>query len=265
MKVYYRIFVNSVKSKSFFRADFLVRFFLPMLMIILRVNIWKALYLSKEVSTYKDVELDTMIAYCIISQFMITFIQTSVMEELNSKILSGEIVYTLLLPVRFIKHLLLESFANNIFTAVYYGMFPFAVSILLYGLNFEFSALSFFLFLISTILAFILHFFYSFCMGVSAVWLHNSFFLSNINEALFNLFSGITVPIWFFPYYIRNICYILPFRFMVFEPMTILLNKVSVADAILVLVMQSAWILLLAILSVSLWRAGQKKILIQGG
>lgn len=111
----------------------------------------------------------------------------------------------------------------------------------------------------------LINFLYNFLFGSSVIWLRNSFFLKNVNSVLLNLFSGALVPLWFFPHGLKAISDFLPFRYIVFEPIAILLNTKSHEETLFVLVMQLFWITILFCAVTLVWHRGRTKIMIQGG
>lgn len=110
-----------------------------------------------------------------------------------------------------------------------------------------------------------INFLYNFLFGLSVIWFRNSFFLNNINSVLSNLFSGALVPLWFFPEGLGMLSEFLPFRYIVFEPVSIFLNKRGPEEITTVLGMQLLWIFILYFAVTLVWNKGRHKIMIQGG
>ncbi len=79
------------------------------------------------------------------------------------------------------------------------------------------------------------------------------------------LFSGSMIPLWFYPKVLRDICMLLPFRFMVFEPISVFLGSYGPGDCVRVLLIQLFWVVVLGMLGEFIWRKIQKNITIQGG
>jgi ABC-2 type transport system permease protein len=86
-----------------------------------------------------------------------------------------------------------------------------------------------------------------------------------MSGALFNLFSGSFVPMWFFPGWLNTVGLGLPFRSIVFEPTAILLGQTAGRDLVRVLLIQVGWVLVGYLTSTGLWRKAQKLVFAQGG
>lgn len=265
MKLYIIVLKNILKANRIYKLNYFATVFYPILFIVLRVSIWKALYTYGDVQTPNDINLQNMIAYTIISQFLIAFVITDIMNDMNQKILKGDICHLLLLPVNIISYEFWTSFMESILKIVYFAVFPFSFSVVVYGLCIDVTAMTAFLFLISSFLAFILFFLYSFIMGISAIWLRNSFFLSNLDEAIFSLLSGMFVPIWFFPRFIDEISKFFPFRYMLFEPISILLGKSDIELSIKIIFIQLLFVFGMGKASSYLWTSAKEHISIYGG
>jgi ABC-2 type transport system permease protein len=102
-------------------------------------------------------------------------------------------------------------------------------------------------------------------MGMSVLWLKNSFFLENLTELVFRLFGGAVVPLWFFPGWLDTASRFLPFRCVIYEPISILLGKTPMARIPAVLGTQALWAAILFGLMSLVWAKGKKHMMIQGG
>jgi ABC-2 type transport system permease protein len=77
------------------------------------------------------------------------------------------------------------------------------------------------------------------------------------------LFSGALIPLYLVPEQIRSVFYLTPFPSMVDGPISIYQGT---ADSVIqVFGTQLAWIFLLTLFSVILWRKAKKKLTVQGG
>ena len=139
------------------------------------------------------------------------------------------------------------------------------MAIAFFGLRFDFTMQRLGLYCVSVALAFFISFLFSFIMGTSVIWLKNSFFLDNLRSLVLRLFSGAIVPLWFFPGWLNRASDFLPFRYIVFEPISILLGKTPMEQIPGVLLMQVLWIGLLFGMMSFIWAMGRRHIMIQGG
>lgn len=264
MALYSVMLANSFKTKAAFKFDYIAGTIFSFLYIVLKITIWKGLY-GNNGTAINGISLSDMIAYSIISSFTQGVTKSTVMNDINDMVLNGNISIQLLLPLGFKKHMLLSGFTDNIFWVIYQTVPPVLISILIYGISFQFSIVNFLFYILALMFGFLINFLYSFVLGLSVLWLRNSFFLSNLNSLLPKLFSGTLVPIWFFPDWMNLLGTFLPFKYIVFEPIAVLLNKKSGQEILYVFLAQLFWIVLLLILSELVWARGKKRLMVQGG
>lgn len=255
--------ISAFKSRLSFRMNYIISVIFSFLYICLQVFIWKALYAGNQTNELNEVTLAEMISYSLIATATQKLVHSNVMYSMNEMLLDGSISFQLLMPMDFRFHQFCVSVSDNIFWTVYGSVPPIFMAVLVFGLKFDFTLLQATLYLGSVALAIVIGFLWSFIMGMTALWLRNSFFLSNVNSVVFNLFSGAVVPMWFFPGWLEKISGVLPFRYMVYEPISVLMGKTDQYG--MVFFMQLFWIAVLYVVGTCLWKAGQKRLLIQGG
>jgi ABC-2 type transport system permease protein len=82
---------------------------------------------------------------------------------------------------------------------------------------------------------------------------------------LLELFSGLMIPISFFPQIFQDIFSVLPFQYISYIPVLIYLGKISGAGILKALALQIFWIFVLLGVGAALWQWSSRKITIQGG
>lgn len=259
-----KILSISFKEKSIFRFDYLVSTLFSFFYIVLKVYLWKGLY-GISGGTVNGIALNDMLVYSILSSFTAGITKTTVMNDLNDSVLSGSISTNLLLPIGLKKYLFVGSVTKNFFLTLYGTIPSVLAAMLFFGFHARIRPVNIILYLFSVTMGILINFLYNFLFGSSVIWFRNAFFLNNINSVLLNLFSGSFVPLWFFPEPLKILSVFLPFRYIVFEPIAVLLDTKSVEETAGVFTMQFFWLLLLFCAATFVWNRGRNKIMIQGG
>mgnify|MGYP003300470811 CR=1 FL=1 len=83
--------------------------------------------------------------------------------------------------------------------------------------------------------------------------------------AIADLFSGLTVPIPFFPKFLQTISKYLPFQYVSDLPFRIYVGNIELMEGIYGLVLQLIWTILLIAIGYSLMHNSLKKVVVQGG
>ena len=264
LSLYKRLLNNSFKSKLVFRADYLIGLLFSFFFMFLQVFIWRGLYGSsgREIG---GVVLNEMIAYTIFSGLVQMLTKSEVMTQINESVQDGSISMRLLLPISFRKYYFMSNLSENLFGSIYNSLPPILISMLVFGIRVQITLLNLSFFCLSVVLAILINFFFSFIFGLSVIIFKNAFFVENLNELVFKLFSGTIVPMWFFPNWFNAASRFLPLRYIVFEPISILLGKTPPEKIPHVLLAQLAWVFILWSLTSLVWARSRKHIMVQGG
>ena len=105
----------------------------------------------------------------------------------------------------------------------------------------------------------------NFLIGTCAIHLESILALIRAKFWLIELLSGVLIPMPFFPAGVQKTLRWLPFEHIAFSPLQIYLGKVSLEEALGLLLMQWAWVAALAWLGALWWRRSIRRITIHGG
>lgn len=94
-------------------------------------------------------------------------------------------------------------------------------------------------------------------IGTMAFWVVEVWPYSEMNEMLLNLLGGLMAPIALLPSSVQVVTMYLPFRYVFYEPVSIVLGKTT--NVVDVLMRQWLWVGVLWVMYKLLWRAGIKK------
>lgn len=121
------------------------------------------------------------------------------------------------------------------------------------------------LFMLSLSLGIIVTFYVYLLVGFVSFWTEAVFGYRDLILHIGSIFSGGIIPLSFMPGWLQHVSTYLPFRYMVYDPLCILLYKYSPAEAAGIIIKQAACIIVLGILANFIWKKGVKKYEAQGG
>ncbi len=105
----------------------------------------------------------------------------------------------------------------------------------------------------------------NFSVGTFAIRLKSILGLLRAKYFVLELFSGLLIPISFFPQAFQDVFRFLPFQYISYVPVLIYLGKISGLEILKSLAIQIIWFLALLAIGSALWQWSSKKITIQGG
>ena len=225
--------------------------------------IWKAIYANS--TAIEGFDFGHMLTYIAVGWIIRSFYFNNIDQEMAYAVTEGKLAMDLIKPVNpqfmYIAQALGESlFRLGMLTA------PTAVVLLLvYPIKSPASPLHFAAFFLSVLLSFFIVAGINFTVGTFAIRLKSILGLLRAKYFLLELFSGLLIPISFFPHIFQNMFSVLPFQYISYIPVLIYLGKISGMGIVKALALQVFWILVLFALGDVMWRWSSRKITIQGG
>jgi viologen exporter family transport system permease protein len=120
-------------------------------------------------------------------------------------------------------------------------------------------------FFCSFLFGYLVGFFLNFILNCSAFWTLEISAVQLIVTWLTDLFGGELIPLILFPAFLQNFIYALPFAAMFSTPLLIYVGVIPPSRYLEVMGLQVVWIVVLALVSTVMWRAGSRRIVVQGG
>jgi ABC-2 type transport system permease protein len=102
-------------------------------------------------------------------------------------------------------------------------------------------------------------------VGISTFYFGFVIGFNFIVSTIASLFSGNFIPLDILPPYLLNIANYLPFKFIVFVPISIITGKISLDNAPIILLSGFAWTIMLYLSAVILYKQGLKRYEAFGG
>lgn len=262
MNAYVHFAKKSFRRKAVYRLEYFLGLFNAVLTLFIGAAIWSALYQSGD--AINGIEKHQMITYAVLGMIMRTMLS---MNEflIEGKIRSGEIASDLLKPLHFPKYLfaiVLGEVGFNLWTKVLPVV---VVAVFAFRLDPPASAEMAMLFAVSLVLSYLTLYCLNFIFWMMSFWIHHTWSMITIKNALLLLLSGATIPLWFFPSPIESVLRILPFRHIYFTPLNMYLGQSSTGEALMMIMQEVLWIIVLYLLGRILWIRAQRKLTIQGG
>ena len=256
--------IVSKESRRFFtyRGNIFAGCLTGLLMLAARYALWSALFAS---GNAQDATLTETMTFFVVNDILAIWLVTWYGDTIGADIRSGDIAQRLIRPFPYQLQLVANAHAGAITSTITRGAPMFVVAIIFIGLMPPVSGSALAFFIVAAILGGIIYALVDLIVSYTAFWLTEFWYLSWFKSALFMLFGGTMLPLWFYPDWLLAICAVLPFQYSIFMPISIYLGRVPVSDAFLVIGMQVFWIAVLFICERALWHLGQRKLVVQGG
>lgn len=268
MKIFSKIFAISkinIKMITRYTSAVWANVFVNILQVIIFYYIWMAIY--GENISINGISKTQMITYIVLSRLIYIngIVSWGSNQWITDIIKDGQICVELLRPMDFQLLAYSKRIGVLIFSMVLYGTPAIVVFLVFLNISFPSDILTLLLFLISFVLAMSINFFVEFAIGLLGFYTNNGWGLQILKEGLFSFLSGALIPIILMPDWMQSVVNLLPFKDIIYTPLSIYLGIVDVKVGLHLIFNQIYWGVLLLILSRVMYKILIRKITVQGG
>jgi ABC-type uncharacterized transport system permease subunit len=227
---------------------------------LLRV-VWVALYAHN--AAPDGVLLHQIITYSAVALLMGLILDIDQTSLLHDKLHDGSIVVDFMKPISVPLYLFADGTGEVLFHAAL--IVPsLAIALLLVHIDVP-SAATFGAFALSFLLGYLVGFCLNFTLNCIAFWTLEISAVQLMLTWVTDLLGGGIVPLLFFPAGIQQAIVALPFASMYSTPLLIYIGKITPDHYLQAMGLQVVWIVVLAIVATIIWRAGARRVVVQGG
>ena len=206
---------------------------------------------------------DTL-TYVWLAQALIMTVYIFGWQELALRIRDGSIATDLARPLDPQRYWLAYDLGRAPYHLIFRGVLPFVIGALVFELHYP-SPLDALAFIVSVAFAVVVSLGFRFLYNSAAFWIVDIRGVMIVALSLSLFFSGMVLPLTFFPQWLLTLANALPFAAILQVPIDIWLGKHHGPALVGVLVLQVFWGLVFLGLGRIALRAGRHKLVIQGG
>ncbi|MBQ3918540.1 MAG: ABC-2 family transporter protein [Oscillospiraceae bacterium] len=247
-----------------FRLSMIMMIVGNMLYLALVFFLWKAIYASAGTDVVNGMTFSDTLVYLVLATALFNFMEMYTVWEIGRNIQSGKIVLDLLKPMKY-RSYLFWSYSGTFVVQFFATFLPtFIVVVLLtdgaipIGINLLYFA-------VSVVMSVIINYSIDFFVGTICLYTESIWGINIMKQVIVLLLSGATIPLAFFPDWLKNIVYYLPFRSIYDAPLTILLGTGDIMQTVKILLGQLFWTVLMLVISTLFWKVSLRQITVNGG
>ena len=261
-KSYLSLFVRALKANFAYRASTVTSLITAVFMYAVPLLVWRQVYAQNPNIAISKAK---MFPYLLLACCVNYALGMSVEFRIGQRIRSGLIATDLLKPIDFQLSQGIQSVSDGLFNGAL-GMVVFLCGYIILGSNiFPASALSFGLFIVSFLLAFLIQYFICFVFVQGAFYTYSGYGIFAARGALHQTFSGMAAPLALYPPFLKTAGEWLPFRHTIYTPVSIYMGWAQDAEAFSLILQQAVWVLGLWALGKILMVQSLKQLEVQGG
>ncbi len=205
------------------------------------------------------------VTYVGVTQAMIAYLSLFGWMDLTNAIYSGAVGSDLLRPVPFFVYWMARDFGKSLVNLIGRGIFFMLLFRLFYPVSIPHGLANWVILACSLLLAWLLSFAWRYLVSLAAFWTPDARGILRITGTVFQLLSGFIMPLALLPDWFVSIANLTPFPSMVNTSVEIYLGSYQGAQVWNALFTQLVWVVLLVVAGEIVFRAGVRRLVIQGG
>ncbi|HEY6290374.1 MAG TPA: ABC-2 family transporter protein [Terriglobia bacterium] len=225
--------------------------------------IWKAIFAHGD--RIAGFDFSQILTYVAVGWIIRSFYFNNIDQEMAQQVLEGKLAMDLIKPVNVQSMYVAQAFGESIFRLALLTAPTAVLLLVLYPLRRPQSLGSFAAFFLSVIFSFFIVAGINFAVGTLAIRLKSILGLLRAKYFLLELFSGLLLPISFFPHAFQVILAALPFQYISYVPVLLYLGKIQGLGIARALALQLFWVAAMIALGHAMWSWSARRITIQGG
>jgi ABC-2 type transport system permease protein len=223
--------------------------------------VWTALYAQNAAPA--GVPLHAILTYTVVALLMSLVLEIDGTRQIREKIREGTIATDLMKPISLPLYFFSDGLGMTMLHAVL--IVP-ALVLSLVIVRIDVPAPHVLAaFALSFVLGYVVNFLLNFLMNCVAFWTLETFAVQLMVRWLSDLIGGQIVPLVFFPGVLQKIVLALPFAAIYSTPLLIYLGTIKPSGYLAAMSLQVLWCAVFAALSWVVWRAAQRRVVVQGG
>ncbi|MBR6451801.1 MAG: hypothetical protein IKS87_03780 [Lachnospiraceae bacterium] len=265
LRKYTSLLRAGIMESLHFRMAALVLFFGNLVYIAIIYYLWRAIYASSPTDVVNGMTFSDTLIYVVLASSLFSFMEMYFVWEIGRSIQSGKIVLDLIKPMGY-RHYLFWSYSGSFVTNFFSVFLPTFIVVeivtkgaVAFGLNLVF-------FIPAVIMGVVINYNIDLFVGTICLYTESIWGINIMKQVIVLLFSGVTIPLAFFPEGLQRIAYRMPFQSIYNTPLRILLMKsVDFGEVAGLLLLQLFWCVALSLFTSLFWRISIRQVTVNGG
>jgi ABC-2 type transport system permease protein len=225
--------------------------------------VWSAIYAGKP--TLAGFTVTQITTYIAVSWMARAFYFNNLDREISNEIRDGSVAIQFIRPYQYIVVKMMQGLGEGMFRLLMFSVPGMAVASLLFPVKLPTDPSVWGLFLVMLFFSFLINSQINILIGLGAFFLESSEGLMRMKRVAVDLFSGLIIPLSFFPGWAESILKLLPFQAITYLPATVFTGRTTGSDALSALGVQALWFVLLIGPMIWLWFKARNRLFVQGG
>lgn len=262
IKKYWILTELSFQIAMVYRVHFFLSLLAGLIQALILYYIWQAVFVNQiEVNGFT---LSQIVTYIFVSYAIKNLYSFTSEVNISIGIRDGSVAMDLIKPLNYQLARLFESLGLIAIEGILISILVLALGVVMFEIHGPPGQLMGAAFGVSLVLSLLVNFSISYIVGMFSFWT-TSLHLFSSKRFVMDFFSGALVPLAFFPDWLQDVAFVLPFYSVVHLPVSIYLGRIEEDVLYGALLPQLFWCIVLWAVGSLMWSQASKKITIHGG
>lgn len=263
LSLYWQIAKNTFDEAVAYRTSFILYRVREFLQLIAGYFVW--LFVIPQSATFLGYTQSVMLTYILIGALVNDVVFSSRTSAIATEINEGNLTNFLIRPLHYLKYHFARDFGDKVMNIVF-SLFELSLFFVIIHPPFIFQAdiIKLILFILSVLMALILHFFISVLISFVGFWSNEGWGPRFIFYQLISFTSGSLFPLDMLPKPVFAIFQFLPSTYLTFFPVKIYLGGLTSPEIVKGFSIMFCWIIAMYFIVIFVWKKGLKAYTAQG-
>jgi ABC-2 type transport system permease protein len=225
--------------------------------------LWSAIYGDKpEIQGLSVLQMTTYVAVAWMAR---AFYFNNIDREIANEIKEGKVAIEMIRPYNYLGMKTMQGLGEGIFRLLFFSVPGMFIVALIFPISFSANLSTWMFFFISLVFSFIINTQINLLTGIMTFFLFNNSGLIRAKRVVIDLFSGLLLPISFYPVWAQSVMTYLPFQSISYVPSMIFTEGFVGQEIFNAVMLQAIWAFILLIPIRLLWSLAKKQLIVQGG
>ncbi|MDQ0340708.1 ABC-2 type transport system permease protein [Caldalkalibacillus uzonensis] len=225
--------------------------------------LWTAIYGGQE--SLGGLTVTQMTTYVAVAWMARAFYFNNIDREIAQEIREGKVAVEMIRPYHYLTMKTMQGLGEGLFRLLFFSAPGLLIVWLIFPLDFSASAWTWFTFGLSLVFSFVINTQLNLMTGLLTFFFFNNDGLIRAKRITIDLFSGLILPISFYPGWAQTLMSYLPFQAISYIPSMIFTGAFSDAEVWNGILLQALWSVVLIVPIQLLWMLAKKQLVVQGG
>jgi ABC-2 type transport system permease protein len=260
-------YVELIRIRFLMMLAYRVNYFSGILIYSINIGayyfLWQAIFEHGE--TLGGLNLTQMTTYVAVSWMARAFYFNNLDREIADEIKDGTVAVQLIRPYNYLIVKMMQGLGEGLFRILLFSAPGMLLVWLLFPIEIPLNGLAWIYFGVSLFFSFLINAQINMITGLAAFFLENNEGLLRAKRVAVDLFSGLILPLSFFPMWAQSVLEWLPFQAITYLPGLIVTGRLTGMGVVEAILVQLLWFALLIFPIQWLWFKAHRNLVVQGG